>query len=351
MTRLVLFLAFVTGGLLASPALASKVTDAPGEMRVTDEAGLFSADAIAKAKETFHDTIFHGPVKFAVQTYKRIPDAKRADFAALDKKDKDALKQFFQNWAEEQAAREGKGYIFVLLYKTESGWASRCVADRQTDVGRGFGNAKADEVSHRFYTALEQAVHEKLHDAALHAKLDTALVDATHLVISDMKNTTLPATNHQVNAAHGGGEGRGIMGWVCIGLCVMAGIWLVMGLIRAFTGGGGGGGGMGGGGYGGGGGGFGSSLLGGLFGSMAGMYMYNQFFGGGMSNLGASDSTAADGGNYDTGDGDYSGGAGAGDVGGDFGDSGGGDTGGGGDWGGDAGGGDFGGGDFGGGDW
>ena len=68
--------------------------------------------------------------------------------------------------------------------------------------------------------------------------------------------------------------------------------------------------------------------MGGLFGAMAGMWMYNSFFGGGMSDLGASDAmtAATPAANDDTGDGDYAGGGAAGDGGGDFGDDGGGDV-------------------------
>src|SRR5206468_12069719 len=65
--------------------------------------------------------------------------------------------------------------------------------------------------------------------------------------------------------------------WICPIVLVLLGIWLVIGLVRAFTGGGGGGYGGGGGG---GGGGFFTSLLGGMFGAAAGMRMYDQFFGG-----------------------------------------------------------------------
>ena len=66
--------------------------------------------------------------------------------------------------------------------------------------------------------------------------------------------------------------------WLCIGVVVLLGIWLVFALVRAFTGGGGGGGGGGyGGGGGGGGGGFFPALMGGLFGAAAGMWLYDCF--------------------------------------------------------------------------
>jgi uncharacterized protein len=182
------------------------------------------------------------------------------------------------------------------------------------------------------------------------------------------------------------------VGWVCMIGAVLLVVWVVFAIIRAITGMmgggyGGGGYGMGGGGYGmgGGGGGFFTGMLGGLFGSMAGMWLYNNMFGGhatygpngnvnwggGGGDYGGGDAAGSDadtgvggtgGGDYGAGDDDAGGAAGGGDAGGGGGDwGGGGDAGGdaggggGGDWGGggDAGGGDWGGGDAGGGggDW
>src|SRR5207245_2649483 len=76
-----------------------------------------------------------------------------------------------------------------------------------------------------------------------------------------------------------GGVGSGIMGLICFGIVAALGIWLVIGLIRAFTGSMGGGGYGSGGGYGpvyGGGGGFMSGLMGGLFGAAAGSFLYDR---------------------------------------------------------------------------
>lgn len=160
---------------------------------------------------------------------------------------------------------------------------------------------------------------------------------------------------------HRGGTGA-VTNWgglLCMLLVLVGVVWLVVGMIRAFTGMGGGGYGMGGG-YGGGGGGFMAGLMGGLFGAMAGNWLYHSMFdsGHGASSAYGGDTGGDTGGSDRPDDGqDYSGGGtdyndgGGGDTGGggDYGDSGGGDSGGGGDFGG--GGGDFGGGggDFGGG--
>ncbi|MBI3823157.1 MAG: TPM domain-containing protein [Planctomycetes bacterium] len=167
------------------------------------------------------------------------------------------------------------------------------------------------------------------------------------------------------------------VGWVCTILVVLVVIWVIFAIVRALTAPaaapGYGGGGYGGGGYGGGGGGFFTGMLGGMFGAMAGMWIYNNMFGGHASynsgggvNWGGGDASTGAGGGYQgdtdtgaSGGGDWGGGGAAAggddDKGGGFTDKSGGDDAGGGDWGGggddkgaDAGGGDWGGG---GGDW
>lgn len=226
-------------------------------------------------------------------------------------------------------------------------------------------------------------------------KFDDGLIEGLNYVRDTMdKNlasgSAAPApapagpNNHRGGPMHAGTNWLGLL---CPILIVIGVVWLVIGLIRAFTsrpsygpGPGGPGPGYGGPGYGGGGGGgFMTGLLGGLFGAVAGNWLYNNMFGGSHgSSWGSSSaygSSPPAGGGDDAGtlrsdEGrDFSGTGGSygddsgGGAGGDYGDSGGGsggDYGGGGDdyaggsggdYGGDSGGGDYGGGggDFGGG--
>lgn len=374
---LALAAAVVSGGLLAAgPALASD----PGQMRVEDDAGLFSREGISRAKEKFQGVTFKSPTHYMVVTKAKVPADKQGELDAAAK-DNAKRNRFFADWARE-LARQGdrKGDVFTLVFRNEKGnYQVETVTDRQTDVFRNFGDRKAADVSNEFLKSLKRTKTEKLDGDAAKKEMDEALMAATMLVIDDLKSTAAPSEGERTRPANNAGAGHtrsaggsGIMGYICIGLCVLLGVWLVIGLIRTFSGGGGGGGGYGGGygGGGGGGGGFFSSLLGGMFGAAAGMYLYDSFMGGHHSSDLGSDAAAAggyDSGATDVGDGDYAGGAegGGGDFGGDGGDAGGdaggggdwggggGDAGGGGDWGG--GGGDFGGGggDFGGGggDW
>src|SRR5207248_4029772 len=113
----------------------------------------------------------------------------------------------------------------------------------------------------------------------------------------------------------------GWVGWVCHAVVGLLVVWLIIGIIRGVSnrgapgyGYGGGGGGYGGGG--GGGGGFCSSLLGGMFGAAAGMWMYSHFFGGSTPTAHGGDSGAGAAGGGAAG-GDYGNDAGnVGDVGG-----------------------------------
>ena len=316
--------------MLGVSAFAVKEKTHPGSMLIEDQ-GVFDETARKKAEELFRETSFKAPTEFTVLVYTRIPDSKLAIYTRVSK-DKAERSKFFGDWAREVYKDHNlKG---ILLFISTQGGFVRALDDRESDLSRNFTNSDLHELE----TIIGKAFTESK-DLEEPAKLQIrgeALVQATQYVIDQLKDTNVPHGKNRVtsNQAENAGGGRSIMGWVCIGLCVAVVVWVIIGLFRAMSGAGGGyggGGGMGGGGF------F-PSLMGGMFGAMAGMYLYDQFSG--HNSMG--DSTSSDGG-YD--DGGYDD-TGAGDVdgGGDGGGYDGGD-----DWGG--GGDDFGGGDFGGGDW
>jgi uncharacterized protein len=312
--------AALVGGLIAAPALASnpvaKGKKTPGSLVVVDTAKVFTEGGIDKAKDAFANTHFDKPVNLTVETFPEIPADKKAAFdAATDKR------QFFANWAKEVYKSHKDTGLYVLICMKPEG--IYVLPDRETAVGRGFSNEDVNALYKKLAAAFNAAKTQP--EAEAKATRDKGLMEGTEFVVSQLEGTAVGAGSGGKAAAQKSG-GMPIMGWACLGLAGLLGAWLVIGLIRAFTSGGGAGGGPGGGG-------FMTSLFGGLFGAMAGMWMYNQFFGGGGM-FGGSDAHAGD-----AGGGDMGGDTGAGDVGGDYG--GGGDFGGG-DWGG----GDFGGGDF-----
>ncbi len=331
MTRYLMALtlaAGLTGAFYPTPAFAAKQAS-PGQMAVDDKADAFSADGIKKAEEAFHAVTFKSPTHFTVVVYKKVPDGKRAEFEKV--KDKaDDRKRFFGDWTRELAESRGAKGVFVLV--SMEGGHVHAIDDKQTDVRRGFDDKDLRALEKKLVNGFASA-RGKEGDEAKKLR-DEGLLSAAKFVADELKDTSAGDVHStRSENARGNGGGSGIMGYICIGIVALAAVWLVIGLIRMFTGGGGGGYGPGGG-YGGGGGGFMTSMLGGLFGAAAGMYLYDQFFGHHGSDLSA-------------GQGDY------GDTSSSYDDGGAGDYSGGGDGGGtdfDSGGGDFGGGDFGGGD-
>ena len=328
---------------VASPGTAS--ASEKGTLTVKDNGSVFTADGVRKAEEAFEGVTFQAPTKLAVVTFGKIPEAKRAAFDAVksSKEDKD---RFFGEWAKEIARSSGKPDVLVLV--SMEGTSVKVIDDRQTDLKRGFDDKDVRTVRDKFMAGFKPVAGEE-NDAKL-ARHDAALLESVKFVAAELKDTTVPANTKRANGAGNNvaeSKGTGIMGYICIGIVVLLGIWLVIGVVRMMMGGGGGGGGggyggggMGGGGMGGGGG-LMTGLLGGMLGAVAGNYLYNNFMGGNThsNDMGSSGGYGDSGTSGDTGAGDYDGGADSGN--GDFG---------GGDAGGSSGGGDSGGGDFGGGD-
>jgi uncharacterized protein len=333
--------ALLAGGLFALPAFAESKPQPKkaGVLHVYGNADtkLFSEDGIKRAESSMRGTQFEGGMMLTIDTYPKIPDDMKASY----KEDEKA--RFFNNWAKKRAGDDKAKGVYVLICRSP-GYVE--VIATNTTRERGFSDDDKVVVRDTFLNAFKEAAKAKQDgksDAEIVKIRDDALVSAVSFVANDLQDTHVPATATTKSDTKKAG-GMSVGGWICLGLCILLGVWLVIGVIRALTGGGGGYG--PGGGYGGGGGGFGSSLLGGLFGAMAGMWLYNSMFGGHHDMGGGSDAFAGDGASDAAAgdDGDFSGDGGAGggydDGGGDWG--GGGDMGGGGgDWGG--GGGDFGG--------
>jgi uncharacterized protein len=309
-------------GALAVPVFADVETMMPGKMLVNDDAKLFTPAGIEQAKKTLGDTLFDHGLSIRVSTFEQPPESKKAEVDAA-KNDKTKWNKFMQKWAHEQAPNEGAKGIFILICRHPGGVG---VAADDVTRDRGFSDADTAKVDEILTKAFADSVTPDRKDKPDAATIrDAGLKAATDYIVTKLKDTTVKAS---ANApGHANKESRPaaspLMGYLCMGIVVVLCIWLMVGLVRAFSRGGTGGGG------------FMTSLFAGLFGAMAGMWLYNNFFGGGGMFGGGSDAYAGDGG------GDFGGDDGTGHFGGDP-EAGGYD--GGGDWGG--GGGDFGGGDF-----
>jgi uncharacterized protein len=337
----------------APAALASKEPPPPskGEMKVHDDAGLFSPESVVKAEAKFDGITFKSPTHLTVRTVKNVPSDRKRDF----EKAKDSTEkrhEFMAAWAKELAQAEGDRGVVVLV--CDEARSIEVISDRQTDVNRQFSDADAKRVHEILSDGFKEANAAKTDDEKRTVRGES-LVRATDFVIAQLRNTSAPEATGSTHS-DGGHEtkksaGMPWWGWVLIVAGILLVVWVIVALIRAMSGNVYGGGYGGYGGYGGGGGGFFPSFLGGMFGAAAGMWMYNSMFGGHMYHDpgyagGGADGYTGDTGPTDTGAGDFDNGA---EAGGDWGDSGGADAGGG-DWGGDGGGGDWGG-DGGGGDW
>lgn len=323
---------------VAALSLAGPSTVRAGTAGIHDNAAFFSDRAKADAAFNIAELQTKQRKDVCLETFKEIP----ADvLKGANVQDKDAVAKALNVWATQRAKEQSVNGVYILLVKEP--------ARLQVLVG--------NDTQKQAFTLADRDKLVSLMLAKLRAKdYDGALREGLSFVTATMRSHAtgqsravsgpVPMGSSHARAPESSGGG-GLMTLVIVGLIV----WVVVGLIRSFMNRGSQmsspppvpgmmGGGMMPGQTGGGG--FLRSMLGGMFGAAAGMWMYDQFSG---SHGSAYGSTPPDqlggGGNWDSGysgqDTDYT------SSGGSFGD----DSGGGGF---DGGGGDFGGGDSGGGD-
>jgi hypothetical protein len=324
---------------VATPVLAQQTRSE----YVNDEAGLFSKEAKVKANADLARLRSQFKKELVVDT---VMTVKRP--ANVDKDDNVAVDRFFDDLAQKRFGQERVNGSYILIVQTPP--KVRVRLGNETQRLGIFTEADRQELQNRVVALLKEAKQDEMKNQV---KNDRVLAEAVSFVHERMsQHARQTAGQRQAPAAPNQPqheEGTPWVTYLLIGVGVFLVLWFVMGLIRAASGSGSSPGMAGAGG--GGGGGFFSSLLGGMFGAAAGMWLYSNFFGGHTNtaygagpDAGASNvDTGSTGGGDDYGDTGGDQGGGGGDVGG--GDWGGG---GGGDWGG--GGGDFGGGG-GGGDW
>lgn len=270
---------------LVSPALAEK----DARTRLSDEANLFSKTAKETAEPVLAD-IQRLNKEFVIETFaappEAVPDKERA--------------AYFAKWASERARAEKVNGVYLLVCK-EPGRFELLVGNETKK--KAFREADRKELR----TLLETKFKSGEFDEALDAGVE---------FVRDRMRANLKGENpvNHVRDEYGdapaptaaAGSDVGWLRWVWIGLAVLLGIWILRALFVALSGMGGGGSFMG-------------MFFGGLFGAMAGMWIYDSFFGSGSSWGGGGDGgTGGDAGATDT---DYSGDGGdfgGGDGGGDF---------------------------------
>jgi uncharacterized membrane protein YgcG len=250
--------------------------------RIIDRAGMFSADAVRSAEDSLQHFKRRTGADVVVET---IPDLRAIDGKINPRLPPTESDRILAKAAKDRAKAKKINGLYILICREPE--------KLKFESARNVINPQDTQ-------AVVQAVMSSLKNREFDGALSNLATSLEKVEASPAKSASAAGANQN------DGGGLGTM-WTV--LLVLLGVWLVFGLMRGLSGAGGGGG-------------FFPSMLGGLFGGMAGMWLYDSMFrGGGLSGSeGGSDG--------------YSGG-------GDWGDSG---TSGGGDWGG---GGDFGsGGDF-----
>jgi uncharacterized protein len=326
---------------------------------IRDDAKLFSPEGVKKAEQKIDDLKKAYKTELFVETFAK---AEKMD-EAKNKQGKGDPK-YFEKWAAARYKELKVDGVYVLIC-TDPNYLQ--VVSGKMMEKKGFDDKKRDELAN----LMKAQFKEKKFDAGLMAVVAEVSETLKEKTPAPKKTTTEKAVEKANSTAEGLPSWTT---WLCVGLVALLGLWIVVGLIRAFMG-------VGQpqpqpynpamGGYQqpgmyqqpmqqqpAGGGGFFSSLLGGMVGAAAGMYVYNSFFGSSTPSVFGSTTPPADpnagvdnspqtsggGGGWDQSTPADAGGGGGGDWGAtqeDWGGGGGdgGDWGGGGDGGGDGGGG------------
>ena len=319
---------------------------------VSDGGGFFGAEALATANQSIRDLEKKSGHEVRIETFAAVPADKVEAVGKMESKQRDT---FFSKWVFDRAEATKSRGLVVLICRQPS-HLNVWVGDPLKQAG--FGAVQAKAVQEVLLTHLKAKEYDKALTEAV-AQLSTTFGGLSHVKAKASTPTTheskhvgntAPATQNHAPAHRAPVHVPQQSNWtgVMFVLMLVVGGIFVMSLIGRLFGGGrsSGAGGYGPSGYGngGGGGGFMSSLTGGIFGAMAGNWMYDQFSGrhasGGETHstgdsFGSNDSSSSSGPDSGSGSSDsgFSGGT----------DFGGGDFGSGGD---SSGGSDFGGGDF-----
>jgi uncharacterized membrane protein YgcG len=225
-------------GALAAALLGWLVAVAPVSAAVPpvikDDAKFFSdkarTEADAKIKEIYRD--FHKDL--FIETLPSVPPDKAKD---VNLKDRSARERFFEEWARERFRNAGVNGIYVLICKDPP--------HIQVEVGNET-REKAFTVKDRDELAkiLLSRFREKKYDEGLREAVDfvaarlkaNGVRAGTRRAEGDRRRAAAPPAAVPGGHNRGGSLMDGIGGWICIGLVVLAGVWLLVGLFRALTG-------------------------------------------------------------------------------------------------------------------
>ncbi len=302
-----------TLGLVIALLLGTSAARA-GVGAIRDNAAFFSEPAKTEAARNISEIEKRYKKDLVIETFKEIPAEIKQ---GVDLTDKAAMSRMFEQWSVKQARQQKVNGVYILLSKEPA--HLQIVVGNETQ-SKAFTLMDRDNLA----AAMLGKLRKKQNDEALLEGVNFVSTTMAGHVAVRSRTSTAPIAAPSGNG--GRAENSSPWGWLILVLLGAGAIWLVVGIFRSLSRGGGaaaspgmspvsGGGG------------FFSSLLGGMFGAAAGMWLYDQFsghgsaFGADQDNRGSNDAGSS---GPDT---DYS--SSGGDFGGDSGgDSGGGDSGG-----------------------
>jgi uncharacterized membrane protein YgcG len=194
---------------LAHPARAEKEAFA---FKVKDGAKLFSKEAVEKANKKIEEVKRDYKKDLLIETAAAAPADKKSD-------------EGFTRWAAERYREEDVRGVYVLICKDPPKFRIR-VGERTS--AKGFPRADRGRLEDK----LKARLKAREFDAAL---LDTVNFVAERLDSNLGKVKAGAGSAPKARADERKGGGMGLLGWVCVGLVVLLGLWLLFGLIRAFT--------------------------------------------------------------------------------------------------------------------
>ena len=185
--------ALLTGGLLATPVLASKAApvEATGVLHVygnDGEAKLFTADGISRAETAMNNTSFDHGLTVTLDLYAKVPEGKTVP------EDEAGKAKFFRDWAAERATDDKAKGVYILVCR-KPGYIE-VIADK--DDPRSWFLARKRETTSRQTThsfrSSAAAKQDGKPDAEQFKLRDDGLVAAIGFIVSDLKDTSVTTT-------------------------------------------------------------------------------------------------------------------------------------------------------------
>ncbi|HEX4589337.1 MAG TPA: TPM domain-containing protein, partial [Gemmataceae bacterium] len=224
-------LAFVA--LLAAPASAA---DPP---KVEDHGKLFSDLAVKQADEVITDIHkrFHKDVR--IEAYNTVPPAKADEFNR-NKADKEFRTRFFRAWAAERFSATGTNGVFILIYKESArGYYVQVEPGKETEARREFERDDAQHIEGVIADHLRKGEDDQALTDGVEAIRQAFERNQRHVRPPDEAKPSGRGPAIHIPGQQNPGEqneGSSIMGWLCPILVVVLIAWVVIGLIRSFTG-------------------------------------------------------------------------------------------------------------------